>query len=351
MARTKTIQIRDQREALLPSRTLPRLAREHGLPRRERKVRATSSFWALVLGFAGGRRRPLAGLRRAHEETTGTSLAPSAFYDRFTPSLVRMLKAVVARLLAKVATPTRALTGPLAAFRDLVLTDATVIRLHALLERVFPACRTNHTKAALKIHAVISATSAGPRSIKVASERVHDGPVFRVGACVRDRLLVFDLAYFRFQLFSCMDRNGGSFIVRLKKSANPPGVAPNRRRRGRSVPILGRRASELIERLQAARSTPSSRSASSAAPTVEFATRRASGRPIFASRRCRRASATSSRRSCRHHRLGRQSPAPGHRAQGGSAEAVTPDVNRPLLLLRVESRTQFQHRLAVGDHA
>lgn len=175
--------------------------------RRERKVRAAAFIWALVLGFAGGRGRSLAGLRRAYEETTRTRLAPSAFYDRFTPALVKVLRTVVAGLLAKVAAPARALAGPLAAFRDLVVTDATVIRLHALLERSFPACRTNHTKAALKLHTVMSATGAGPRSIKVISERAHDGPIFRVGPWVRDRLLVFDLAYFRFQLFSCIDRN------------------------------------------------------------------------------------------------------------------------------------------------
>jgi IS4 transposase len=250
MARTKTIGIRERLEALLPRRELARLAHESGLCRRERKVRPAALVWALVLGFAGGRGRTLAGLRRAYEETTRTRLVPSSFYDRFTPQLVRMLRAIVGVLLAKVAAPTRALAGPLAAFRDLVITDATVIRLHALLERVYPACRTNHTKAALKLHTVMSATGAGPRSIKITSERVHDGPVFRVGSWVRDRLLVFDLAYFRFQLFSCIDRNGGYFIVRLKKSANPTVVALHRRWRGRSVPILGRRVNDFIARLQ-----------------------------------------------------------------------------------------------------
>ena len=250
MARTKTIGVRDRVEALLPRRVVNRLAREAGLCQRERKVRPVDFFWSLVLGFSGGRGRTLAGLRRTYEEITRTRLAPSAFYDRFTPQLVRLLKAIVAVLLAKVAAPQRALLGPLAAFRDLILTDSTVIRLHALLENTFPGCRTNHTKAALKLHAVISATGAGPRSLKVTSERVHDGPVFTVGKWVKERLLLFDLAYFRFQLFSCIDRNGGFFIVRLKKSANPKVVALNRCWRGRSVPLLGQRVHDFVDRLQ-----------------------------------------------------------------------------------------------------
>ena len=250
MARTKTIGVRDRVEALLPRRALSGMAREVGLCRRERKVRVAPFFWALVLGFAGGRKRSLAGLRRSYEESTGTRLAPSAFYDRFTPALVRLLKSVVGVLLAKVASPGRALAGPLAAFRDLVITDSTVIRLHALLAPVFPGCRTNHTKAALKLHTVMSATGAGPRSLKVTSERVHDGPVFKVGPWVRDRLLLFDLGYFRFQLFSCIDRNGGFFIVRLKRSANPTVAALNRRWRGRSIPIVGQRVWDFVTRLQ-----------------------------------------------------------------------------------------------------
>jgi putative transposase len=250
MARPKTTDLRHLLTSLVPRGVLTTLAAEAGVGRRRRKVSVVALFWTLVLGFGGGRTRTLAGLRRAYERATRTTLVPSAFYDRFTPALVRFLKAVVARLLVQVAEPARELGGLLGSFRDVVLTDATVIRLHDLLERAFPACRTNHTLAALKLHAVLSVHGAGPRSIKVTSERVHDGPVFRVGRWVRDRLLLFDLAYFRFQLFSCIRRNGGFFIVRLKRSANPRVVALHRRWRGQSVRLLGERINDVLPRLQ-----------------------------------------------------------------------------------------------------
>jgi IS4 transposase len=250
MARRKSIGIRKTLASLLPRRCIERLADEAGLAKRRRKVRVHAFFWTLVLGFGTGRERTIASLRRTYERATGCQLVPSAFYDRFTPALVKLLKAVASMLIAQVAEPARKLTGPLAAFRDVVLTDSTVIRLHDLLKKAFPACRTNHTLAALKMHAVISATGQGPRSIKLTAERVHDGPVFTVGKWVKDRLLLFDLGYFRFQLFSCIQRNGGYFIVRLKKSADPVVVALHRRWRGQSVPMIGRRVSEFIGRLQ-----------------------------------------------------------------------------------------------------
>jgi IS4 transposase len=236
--------------SFLPPREIERAAREALVFRRQRKVRLIPFFWSLVLGFGAGRDRTLAGLRRSYEQSARHTLVPSAFYDRFTPAVVRWLKTLVAHVIAKTCEPVAGMRGPLSSFRDLVLTDSTVVRLHDLLAKAFPACRTNHTQAALKMHTVFSVAAAGLRSIKLTAERVHDGPVFQVGPWVRDRLLVFDLGYFRYQLMSCITRNGGFFIVRLKKSADPLIVATHRRWRGRAVALVGKRVSEIVERLQ-----------------------------------------------------------------------------------------------------
>jgi len=49
---------------------------------------------------------------------------------------VRFLKVIVGYALVQVSEPTRALGGLLVGFRDLVIADATVIRLHDLQRRV-----------------------------------------------------------------------------------------------------------------------------------------------------------------------------------------------------------------------
>jgi IS4 transposase len=191
----------------------------------------------------------LATLRRGYERAAGHTIEESAFYKRFTPGLARLLKQLVARVFDDLVGAGRRLQGPLAQFRDVLLTDSTVVRLHELLAKAFPACRTNHTKAALKAHVVLSVSGAGDSSVKVTAERRHDGPVFTVGRWVKDRLLLFDLGYYRFQLFDCIDRNGGFFITRLKKSANPKIVAVNRRHRGRAVDLVGKRLGDVIAAL------------------------------------------------------------------------------------------------------
>jgi hypothetical protein len=43
------------------------------------------------------------------------------------------------------------------------------VNVHDLFERRYPACRTNHTRAAAKLHLVISVKAGGPRSVKLTS--------------------------------------------------------------------------------------------------------------------------------------------------------------------------------------
>lgn len=250
MARRKSIAIRKQLTRLISFRQLHVLARRTGLVQRRRKVDPMALFWTLVLGFGGGRERTLAGLRRTYQKSTGTRLVPSAFYDRFTPSLAAFFHAVLHHLLGKLQASETKLRGVLKSFQDVILTDSTLVRLHDFLERRFPACRTNHTKAAAKLHVVMSVRGKGPRSVKLTSGRQHDGPVFRVGPWVRHRLLLFDLGYFRYQLFDCIDRNGGYFVSRLKENANPEITAALQAWRGRSVPVRGERLREVAHRLR-----------------------------------------------------------------------------------------------------
>lgn len=250
MARNRRIPLRETLRKLFPASMVIALARASGTVKRLRKVDPVALFWTVVLGFGVGRTRTLAGLRRAYEKSTGQSIEESSFYDRFTAEFARMLKLAVAEALQVSLGIDRALRGALAGFRDVILTDSTVVRLHELLASAFPACRTNHTKAALKAHVMVSVRGTGKQSIKITSERTHDGPIFTVGKWVKDHLLLFDLGYFRYQLFSCITRNGGYFVSRLKGHANPTILALNRTHRGRAVPVVGEKLRDVVERLK-----------------------------------------------------------------------------------------------------
>lgn len=250
MARQKSTSIRRELGRLIPKKRLEALAEESGAVERHRKVDIAPFFWTLVLGFGVAKERTLAGLRRVFGKVSGTTLVPSAFYDRLTPSLAQMMKKVLGEVLEKAEMLGRQPLGVLAAFKKVVAADSTVVRLHALLKKKWPACRTNHTLAALKAHVILSVVGKGSASVKVTSQRMHDGPVLRAGAWVKDTLLLFDLGYYRFQLFARIEACGGYFLTRLKDNANPVICGVHQSWRGNSVPILGRKLQDVLGKLK-----------------------------------------------------------------------------------------------------
>ena len=74
-----------------------------------------------------------------YERVTGKSLVPSSFYDRFSKELARMFRSVLRELMTKLAENEVSYGGILEGFRDVLVADATVVKLHRLLAQRFPA--------------------------------------------------------------------------------------------------------------------------------------------------------------------------------------------------------------------
>lgn len=113
-------------------------------------------LWTVLLGFGTGRERTLARLRRTYERVSGESLVPSSFYDRFSEELARMFRAMLRELMTKLASSEVRYAGVLEQFADVLIADATVVKLHRLLARRFPGTRKNSGPAAAKLHLVMS---------------------------------------------------------------------------------------------------------------------------------------------------------------------------------------------------
>ena len=221
MARRKTTTIRQRLTTLIPRRRVDKYAKETGTVKRQRKVKIVDFVWTLILGFAVNSERSIAGLRRAYTKSTGVKLVQSAFYDRFTPQLVELLKLLVADVIEVVVPGTDDSQGIFASFKEVLAVDATVIRLHAMLEKQYAACRTNHTKAAAKLHAIINVQGRGFEWIKLTGERVKDSSVLQIGDWIAGKLLIFDLGYYKFWLFDRIAKHKGFFLSRLKENGNP----------------------------------------------------------------------------------------------------------------------------------
>jgi putative transposase len=222
-------------------------AEKVGLVKRQRKVDPVTLFWVLVLGFGVGVQRTLASLRRAYEKASAKSIVPSAFYDRFTPQLVEFLRECLAHGIAELSiNASLALSDKLKGFQDLIIADGTIIKLHDNLAKQYPGARS---KAELKIHTVIGATSS-MKSIEIFSGKTAEVKTMRIGPWVKNNILLFDLGFFKYQMFSKITHNGGYFVSRLKQNANPLIVSVLRQHRGQAIDLAGMNLKDILPRLK-----------------------------------------------------------------------------------------------------
>ena len=212
MAQKQFIEIRNFLNRIVPKSRLEELGRETGAFRRNRKISAPAFFWSLVMGYAVSNHRTIAGIRRSFEKSIGKSIVPSAFYDRFTPNFVNLLKEVLSELIQRLGSNLAPLQGQLSFFKDILITDSTLIRLHDLLEKTYPSVWTNYMRASMKAHVILSVRGSGMNSVKITSGNQHDGPRFRAGSWMKGKLMIFDLGYFRHELFTSIDSHGGYFL-------------------------------------------------------------------------------------------------------------------------------------------
>ena len=169
MARSKTTPVRSTLREVLGPQRIKSAAKRYKVVRRQRKLDVFLLVWTLVLGFQVGAERTLTGLRHVYQRAAKHTIVPSAFYDRLNGRMAKLLHRLVQDTLAAQPDGARMPEGVLARFVELLAIDSSVLRLHDLLSPAFAACRTNHTKAAAKLHVVMNVLAGSPRRVKLTS--------------------------------------------------------------------------------------------------------------------------------------------------------------------------------------
>ncbi len=172
MADRQSIRVRKTLKDLFSDQKLNSLARETRFVKRQRKIKPVAFFWTLVLAFGVGTERRISRLRRAYERSTGVTLVPSSFYDRFTAELVAFMKGVVEHALNEFGLAFQKLGNVWKAFEDIMITDSTLIKLHDALAKLFPGTRSNTLSRHPKQH------SSGFRETPRGSERQRPREVY-----------------------------------------------------------------------------------------------------------------------------------------------------------------------------
>ncbi|NLV12164.1 IS4 family transposase [Haloarcula argentinensis] len=231
---------------LFPSTMLEEHAEELGVVERDSKLQVPALVWAFVFGFVAGESRTLAAFRRSYNSTADKTLTAGGFYQRLTPLLSEFLCDLVERRIDKVAVP-HTISDEFDRFRDIVVADWTILRLHEFLSDEFQPRKGEQGGA--RLHLLHNVTDQTIDQFSITDEKAHDSTGFDTGPWLEGRLAILDLAYFKYRRFALIDENGGYFVSRLKDRSNPVITDELREWRGRAIPLEGEKIQDVAEDL------------------------------------------------------------------------------------------------------
>ena len=230
---------------------LRNLARKTEFIKRQRKIDPVIFFWVLTLGFGVDFLRSIRSLERRYETEANIELSDGALYDRFTPELGAFLRECILHAIEfQAQQQSRALGEKLNGFKDIIIQDSTIIRLHESLADLWPATRSTRVAAGVKVSYVVSTVADGVKSVKIFPERTSEIKTLRIGPWIRDRILLIDLGFFKYGIFDKIDKYHGCFVSRLKSNANPTIVTLNQKCRGNPIPVEGKKLKDVLPHLK-----------------------------------------------------------------------------------------------------
>jgi putative transposase len=127
----------------------------------------------------------------------------------------------VAEALGKLSHARPRLAGTFRNFRDVLVTDSTILRLHNALEEHFPSIWRHYMRASAKLNVVMNVAGRGPKRLRLAAGCTHDLHLLTPGRWMRGKLMIFDLAYFQCEMFAAIGQQQGWYLCRLKAHTNP----------------------------------------------------------------------------------------------------------------------------------
>lgn len=157
---------------------------------------------------------------------TGQQLAPSTFYERFSPAFAQLMREVALRAVEgvrRVAPEDKGLNDYgvlLEHFKDVQVADATSQLLKRLARHWAPSTHQDRP-AGIKWHAVVSLRDGLPVADRLTEQRVQDTRALPDEALQPGTLTLMDLGYVDTARFIAADARGAHYLTRLKTSHNP----------------------------------------------------------------------------------------------------------------------------------
>lgn len=109
----------------------------------------------------------------------------------------------------------------LAQFEDVLIFDASPVRLPKKLKDKFPGNRKNHSPACIKLSALYSLFKRTVEWIDLSPQKMHDSKILPDLSMLKGSLFLFDLGYFSHLFLNQLNEAGVWFVCRLKANSKP----------------------------------------------------------------------------------------------------------------------------------
>jgi len=188
---------------------------------RSRKIFPVEFLLTLTFGFYSKEEPSIAKLNRLYNSLVDheNRVVYSSFYERFNEGALKFIDTCLENYISKqMECVNSELKGYLQTFKDVLIKDNTIVRVHSYLADKYPATRTRRVTAGIKVSVLLSVVCNGPRTVKIFPEKTNDAKTLTIGSWVKDMLILMDRGFFKYASFAKIDSFGGSFVTRLKSN-------------------------------------------------------------------------------------------------------------------------------------
>lgn len=161
----------------------------------------------------------IAGMLRAIKEKTGISINRGSFWERLAGNhLKNIMESLVAALMTNTIGAALSTTQMLQLLKvdGILILDSSTITLTDLAKKHFPG---TGGKAGIKWHTCFDLFSGKSIWFELSESRKHDSNFFPPLELLKNKLIIFDLGYFEYQLMIDLQAIGAFFLCRLKSNS------------------------------------------------------------------------------------------------------------------------------------
>jgi len=249
MLESKVTTIEKQLKTVFGESALEKIGRQTGFIQRNRTITATKFAGSLLYSLGRRKVETIADLHRDFNSDNDIFVNYKPFYEKLDkegfPSFTRTLfEEMMSVMYLKVLSPLK--DGPFASFRDIVVHDGSSFALHDALRDVFPGRFTTISPAAVELHTTMSIFHDNLTTVTITADSECERHYTPDARELRGKLFMGDRGFDSTAYMIEIDRNGGSFLIRIRSTLKPKVVKI--RRLGRKYRKLeGKRLDQVLE--------------------------------------------------------------------------------------------------------